>query len=84
MMRKLWASDSVTHEGEFVSFARMSSNPKPVNGTVPVVVGGHSRPAAERAGRIGDGFAPLGGDIPELIDIMRQTAADAGRGTPRP
>lgn len=79
VMRKLWAADSVTHQGEFVRFARMNSNPKPANGAVPVVVGGHSRAAAERAGRIGDGFAPLGGDIPELIDVMRQTAADTGR-----
>lgn len=79
VMRQLWAADSVTHKGEFVRFARMNSNPKPVRSTVPVVVGGHSRAAAERAGRLGDGFAPLGGDIPELIDIMRQTAADVGR-----
>lgn len=79
VMRKLWASDSVSHKGEFVEFAHMNSNPKPQRGAVPIVVGGHSRTAAERAGRIGDGFAPLGGDIPELIDIMRQTAAAAGR-----
>ena len=39
----------------------------------------HSRAAAERAGRIGDGFFPGTGDLGELIDIMRQTAADAGR-----
>lgn len=79
VMRKLWSSDSVSHDGEFVRFAGMNSNPKPAQGTVPIVVGGHSRVAAERAGRIGDGFAPLGGDIPELIDIMRQTADGAGR-----
>jgi probable F420-dependent oxidoreductase len=79
VMRKLWAEDSVEHKGEFVSFSGMSSNPKPLHGAVPIVVGGHSRPAAERAGRLGDGFVPLGGDIPELIDMMRQAAAAAGR-----
>jgi len=79
VMRKLWASDRVDHHGEFVNFDQMSSNPKPPNGTVPIVVGGHSRPAAERAGRLGDGFIPLGGNIPELLDIMRQTATDLGR-----
>jgi probable F420-dependent oxidoreductase len=79
VMRKLWMSDDVVHDGEFVSFARMSSNPKPAKGSIPIVVGGHSRQAARRAGIHGDGFIPLGGDIPELLDIMRQTAADHGR-----
>jgi probable F420-dependent oxidoreductase len=79
VMRKLWTHQSVDHQGSFVSFSGMNSNPKPARKTVPIVVGGHSRPAAERAGRLGDGFVPLGGDLPELIDIMRQTAAAAGR-----
>jgi probable F420-dependent oxidoreductase len=79
VMRALWASDSVSHTGEFVSFAGMNSNPKPVNGSVPIVVGGHSRRAAERAAALGDGFAPLGGDVRELVEVMRQHAADLGR-----
>jgi probable F420-dependent oxidoreductase len=79
VLRKLWSSDNVHHHGEFVSFAGMSSNPKPVQPSVPIVVGGHSRQAAKRAGILGDGFVPLGGDIPELVDVMRQTAADHGR-----
>lgn len=81
VMRKLWgAGDAATdHDGEFVQMSGVHSNPKPPGGTVPVHVGGHSRKAAERAGRTGDGFFPGAGDIPELIDIMRQSAADAGR-----
>ena len=46
---------------------------------MPIHVGGHSRVAAERAGRLGDGFFPAKGDLAELIDVMRQSAADAGR-----
>jgi len=79
VMRTLWSADAVSHDGEFVQFDRVSSNPKPHDGPVPIHVGGHSRAAAERAGRIGDGFFPGTGDLGELIDIMRQTAADAGR-----
>lgn len=78
-MRALWGGDSVTHDGEFSSFSGVSSNPKPAQPSVPIVIGGHSPAAARRAGRIGDGFFPAGGDLPELIDIVRQTAADAGR-----
>ena len=55
-MRALWATDGATFDGEFASFTRVSSNPKPPGGAVPIVVGGHSRAAAERAGRLGDGL----------------------------
>ncbi len=87
-MRALWAGDDASHDGEFSSFSEVSVNPKPPSGSVPIVVGGHSKAAARRAGRLGDGFFPgvgLGGsadagaNLAELLDIVRQTAADAGR-----
>ncbi len=78
-MRALWAEEDVSFDGEFVSFSNVNTNPKPVNKSVPIVVGGHSRKAAERAGYLGDGFVPGAGDIPELIDVMRHAATDAGR-----
>jgi probable F420-dependent oxidoreductase len=78
-IRALWDADNAEYHGEFVDFAAASVNPKPVHGRVPITIGGHSRAAAERAGRLGDGFFPGKGDIAELVDIVRQTAADAGR-----
>ena len=81
-MRALWAADDAHFEGEFVQFAGMSCNPKPANGAVPIVIGGHSKAAAIRAGRLGDGFFPATGaqvDIAPLIALMRETAAAAGR-----
>ncbi|MEZ5165385.1 MAG: LLM class F420-dependent oxidoreductase [Acidimicrobiales bacterium] len=77
--RALWSSDDVSFDGEFVRFDNLSSNPKPAAGPVPIHIGGHSRAAAERAGRMGDGFFPAKGDIAELFDIARQSAVDAGR-----
>jgi probable F420-dependent oxidoreductase len=79
VMRALWDGDHADFDGDFFSFTDVSSNPKPVHGRVPIHVGGHSRAAAERAGRVGDGFFPGRGDIAELVDIVRQTAAAAGR-----
>lgn len=82
VMRNLWSAGDdggASHDGEYVSFANVHSNPKPAGGTVPIHVGGHSRKAARRAGYLGDGFFPGTGDIPELLDIMRQAAADHGR-----
>ncbi len=79
VLRALWADDDVSFRGEFVEFDHLSSNPKPARGRVPIHIGGHSRAAAERAGRMADGFFPAKGDIAELFDIARQSAADAGR-----
>lgn len=78
-LRALWASDGASFDGEFVTFDSISTNPKPPGGSVPIHIGGHSKRAARRAGELGDGFFPGKGNLPELIDVVRQTAADAGR-----
>jgi len=79
VMRNLWTEELATHSGEFVNYDQVASNPKPFNGTVPIHIGGHSKRAARRAGQKGDGFFPGEGNIPELVDVVRQHAADAGR-----
>lgn len=79
VMRTLWQSDGVSYSGEFIEFDNISSNPKPANGSVPIHIGGHSNAAAKRAGRMGDGFFPGKGNVAELMDIARQTAADHDR-----
>ena len=82
VMRKLWAEDGVSFDGQFVKFDEVSSNPKPVRGSVPIVIGGHSEAAAKRAGRLGDGFFPSIGaqvDTVPLFDVMRRAAEAAKR-----
>lgn len=81
-MRALWSDGDATHSGPFFSFTRACSNPKPAQPTIPIHVGGHSRAAAVRAGRMGDGFHPLGLRDHELrmrVETMRAAAHDAGR-----
>ncbi|MCH9673473.1 MAG: LLM class F420-dependent oxidoreductase [Gammaproteobacteria bacterium] len=81
-MRLLWRDDEVSYAGDTVQFSRVSSNPKPVRGAVPIIVGGHSRAAAKRAGRLGDGYFPAIGrevDLPELFAIAKHSALEAGR-----
>jgi probable F420-dependent oxidoreductase len=78
-MRELWSSDSPTFKGEYVNFEAAHCLPRPVNGTVPIIVGGDSKPAARRAGRLGDGYFPARGTQTELIALARETAAQHGR-----
>jgi probable F420-dependent oxidoreductase len=82
IMRKLWTGERVDHSSRFTTFSQCISRPRPVNGTIPIVVGGHSDAAATRAGRIGDGFFPGNGPIEELTPViakMRVAAEAAGR-----
>lgn len=79
-LRELWQADEPTYHGKYYSFDRAKSYPKPVQRPVPIIVGGHSRAAARRAGRLGDGFFP--GQVDQLEDLlttMRSAATAAGR-----
>ena len=71
------------HYGEFFQFENVVCSPKPIAGKhLPVHVGGHSKAAARRAGRFGDGFQPLGvtgAQLDGLLALMRDEAAAAGR-----
>ncbi|HET6954644.1 MAG TPA: LLM class F420-dependent oxidoreductase [Acidimicrobiales bacterium] len=78
-MRALWTQDLPDFDGETVSFRQAISKPRPSQGSVPIVIGGHSAAAARRAGRIGDGFFPAKGDLPALLGEMRKAAEEAGR-----
>ena len=81
-MRALWAEEQASFDGATVSFDDCFLRPQPPGGAIPVHVGGHSKAAARRAGRIGDGFFPLGvglEELPPLIDLIRSSAEEAGR-----
>jgi probable F420-dependent oxidoreductase len=81
-MRALWSEEQASFEGSTVAFTDCFLRPQPPRGTIPVHVGGHSRAAARRAGRIGDGFFPFGvspDELPPLIDIVRTSAEESGR-----
>jgi probable F420-dependent oxidoreductase len=92
-LRVLWREDPSTFKGTHFNFERIRSFPKPVQkGGVPLLVGGHSRAAARRAARYGDGFYPLTPivdadvsridfvkEIKDLIGILKEECAKVGR-----
>ncbi len=86
VMRALWAGtdpEGVSFDGDHYSFRGAHSWPKPAREhRVPLYVGGHSKAAARRAGRLGDGFQPLGlggDDLAAAVAVMREAATGAGR-----
>jgi len=81
-MRALWTGEPITLDNGYQRWEKAISLPTPTNGTVPIVIGGHSEAAARRAGRLGDGFFPGKGSpeaLAHLFDVMRRAATDAGR-----
>ncbi len=78
-MRELWSADKPTFHGEFVNVDGAYCRPQPVRGSVPIHVGGHSKAAARRAGRLGDGYFPARAAEADMVSLMRQTAAEHGR-----
>jgi len=81
-MRALWQQDKASVHNTYASFDNCISLPSPTNGTVPIVVGGHTKKAAQRAARLGDGFFPGNSSIEDmtaLFDVMRAECAANGR-----
>ena len=81
-MRALWAGPHAEFHGEFVDFAPVTCSPRPVNGSIPVLVGGDTDAAVNRAVRIADGYFPGEGDferLTELLGRLNRAAEQAGR-----
>ncbi|MDG2112308.1 MAG: LLM class F420-dependent oxidoreductase [Actinomycetota bacterium] len=83
VMRTLWRDDEASFDGRFTQLDRALMFPKPKNTiggapAVPIIVGGHSKLAARRAGRTGDGFFPARATPDDLADLLTdvQRAAD--------
>jgi probable F420-dependent oxidoreductase len=86
VLRLLWAGgeEGVSFRGEFFSFDNLVQYPKPYKATtLPIHVGGSSRPAARRAGLRGDGYFAGGALAPReraaQREVARATAKESGR-----
>jgi probable F420-dependent oxidoreductase len=87
VLHELWnpgADGMSQYDGEFYPVPPGRQDPEPVQRPgPPVILGGMSRPAMERAGRIADGWMTASrADLTRMgdnIKIVRTAAADAGR-----
>jgi len=81
-MRALWKGPHASFRGEFVAFEPVTCSPRPVNGSIPIIVGGDTDAAIDRVVRLADGYFPGEGDFERLralVGTLRTAAERAGR-----
>jgi probable F420-dependent oxidoreductase len=84
VMRRLWAGDDVSHDGELYRFAGVNVEPKPVQRPGPPVwFGAGAPPALRRAAELGDGWMGAGSsasaDFPGQAKLLTDALREAGR-----
>jgi probable F420-dependent oxidoreductase len=84
VLRTLWTDEVSSFSGEFYEIPPGRQDPRPVQKPgPPVLLGGMSRPAMERAGRIADGWITSSradlSKISEAVAVIREAASAAGR-----
>ncbi len=84
LLRSLWMADGthVSFEGDFFHIPPIDPEPLPVQRPIPILVGGHSDKAIDRAARLGDGWIASTmsvGRLSEHSDKLRRAAEAHGR-----
>jgi len=77
-LRAAFADEYASVEGPTWKFDGYGQRPRPVQASVPIWVGGSSKPAIRRAATRGDGWLPQGPVTPDLVASIRSQRADAG------
>ncbi|WP_040779220.1 TIGR03619 family F420-dependent LLM class oxidoreductase [Nocardia pneumoniae] len=74
IVRGLSAGGYFEYHGEFYDIPPIKISPVPTE-PVPILVGGHSKPALRRAAQRGDGWMHAGGDAAELDRLLAELDA---------
>ena len=87
--RELWTRETPRFDGDYVRFSDIVFLPRPVQRPIPVWSGGESPAALRRAGRVADGWYPVGANPRYPLDTLarydarlarvKEIAAEAGR-----
>jgi probable F420-dependent oxidoreductase len=84
LLRAIWTAPGEHFEfhGEFWDFPAIDPEPRPVQQPIPILVGGHSEPALNRAVRLSDGWitGPMASDrLEDLLPTWRAACDRGGR-----
>jgi probable F420-dependent oxidoreductase len=81
-MLELWTNELASFDGEFVSFACVAMEPKPIQSRLPLWFAGDAPAVLRRVARWGDGWSPRGTDpkdIPQALDYIHSQPDYHGR-----
>ena len=83
LIRRLWCEERVTHHGKFFTLNEVTVTPRPAQKPCPPIwIGGRSRAAQRRVGRLGDGWlvsSALPEEVRDGAHMVFSTAAQNGR-----
>jgi probable F420-dependent oxidoreductase len=82
VLRRLWAGDTVSHDGPAGTFSDVSVSPQPAQDPFDVWLGGNVPAALERCGRLADGWIPAfctPEDAAAGKNVIDRVAAEHGR-----
>jgi probable F420-dependent oxidoreductase len=82
ILRALWAGGPVTYAGRFTTLTDVTLSPPPTRDSLDIWLGGSSRAALRRTGRLADGW--LGSfvspdELRDCVQVIADAAAEAGR-----
>jgi len=81
LLRAVWTAPGphVEFHGEFWDVPPMDPEPRPVQQPIPILVGGHSDAAIDRAARLGDGWIAASMSPERLAEMLPKLAEAADR-----
>lgn len=79
VFRELWTQEAPRFAGKYTRFDNILFEPKPVQTTIPIWVGGESGPALRRTARMADGWYPIGTNPAHPLDSLARFKAGVAR-----
>lgn len=84
LLRRLWTEDVIESKSGAYRFGPIKFQPKPLQKPgIPIHVGGHSKAALRRAGRLGDGWVAAGDTnfekLEAMVAVINRARQEAGR-----
>jgi len=80
VLRKLFAEQVISYEGKWHTISDAGLNPLPVNGHIPIWLGGMAPQVIDRVARIADGWFPFfNPELENQLASVREKALEHGR-----
>jgi len=82
IIARLWREENVTFHGKHYQITEATISPRPVQKELPLWIGGSSKAAIRRTGKLGTGWqagSETPAELKPVLAAIRQAAADHGR-----